>query len=70
VVLTMVDRVKDKNDTIGKLKTLIEEHKVREAPLKELRQIMKGRPGKTLAMVEAGSGQRQARQNTVVQTKL
>lgn len=41
-VLTVVERVKEKNDTIGKLKTLIEEHKVREAALKkELRRIMR-----------------------------
>ena len=41
-VLTVVERVKEKNDTIGRLKTLIEEHKVREAALKkELRRIMR-----------------------------
>jgi chromosome segregation ATPase len=74
-VLTVVERVKDKNDTIGKLKTLIEEHKVREAALKkELRRIMKrsSRPseGQDVSNGGTGSGQRQARRQAVVKTKL
>jgi DNA repair exonuclease SbcCD ATPase subunit len=74
-VLTVVERVKDKNDTIGKLKTLIEEHKVREGALKkELRRIMKrsSRPseGQNAGNGGSGNGQRQARRNTVVKTKL
>jgi hypothetical protein len=74
-VLAVVERVKDKNDTIGKLKTLIEEHKVREAALKkELRRIMKrsSRPseGQDVSNGGSGSGQRQARRNTVVKKKL
>lgn len=41
-VLTVVERVKEKNETIGRLQTSIDEHKVREAALKkELKRMMK-----------------------------
>ena len=45
-VLTVVERVKDKNDTIGRLQTSIDEHKVREAALKkELKRMMRRNRG-------------------------
>jgi hypothetical protein len=74
-VLTVVERVKDKNDTIGKLKTLIEEHKLREAALKkELRRIMKrssrSSEEQDVSNGGSGSGQRNARRTSVVKTKL
>jgi chromosome segregation ATPase len=41
-VLTVVERVKEKNELIGRLQTSIDEHKVREAALKkELKRMMK-----------------------------
>mmetsp|Transcript_29037 Transcript_29037/g.47962 ORF Transcript_29037/g.47962 Transcript_29037/m.47962 type:complete len:532 (-) Transcript_29037:207-1802(-) len=41
-VLTVVERVKEKNETIGRQQTSIDEHKVREAALKkELKRMMK-----------------------------
>jgi len=65
-VLTVVDRVKEKNDTIGRLKTLIEEHKVREAALKkELRRIM--RRSRTAEEKEGTNGK--TRRNSTAKTK-
>ena len=73
-VLTVVERVKEKNETIGRLNSLIEEHKVRETALKkELRRVMrrsrvteeeKGSNGNG-----GGSGQRQGRRSSAVRTK-
>jgi chromosome segregation ATPase len=41
-VLTVVERVKEKNETIGRLQTSMDEYKVREAALKkELKRMMK-----------------------------
>jgi chromosome segregation ATPase len=41
-VLTVVERIRDKNETIGRLTTSIEEHKMREGALKkELKRMMK-----------------------------
>lgn len=41
-VLVIVERVKEKNETIGRLTSFVEEHKVREAALKkELKRMMK-----------------------------
>ena len=66
-VLTVVDRVKEKNDTIGRLKTLIEEHKVRETALKkELRRIM--RRSRTSEEKEGING-KTSRRNSAVKTK-
>ena len=70
-VLTVVERVKEKNDTIGRLKTLIEEHKVREAALKkELRRIMRrsARNGEDNDAAN-GSGKSDRRRSSAVKTK-
>jgi len=67
-VLTVVERVKEKNDTIGRLKTLIEEHKVREAALKkELRRIM--RRSRTADDKEGVNGTKSSRRSSAGKTK-
>lgn len=69
-VLTVVERVKEKNETISRLQTSIDEHKVREAALKkELKRMMKRSRG---ADEENGgpSNGRQQRRNSVVRSNM
>jgi hypothetical protein len=69
-VLTVVERVKRKNDTIVKLKTMIEEHKGREAVLKkELRRMKKRSSRETEEKETSGdNGSRQTGPNPTVKT--
>jgi chromosome segregation ATPase len=69
-VMTVVERVKEKNDIIVKLKTMIEEHKGREAVLKkELRRMKKRSSRETEEKETSGdNGSRQTGPNPTVKT--
>jgi chromosome segregation ATPase len=65
-VLTVVERIRDKNETIGRLTTSIEEHKMREGALKkELKRMMKRTRGTEEDQGGlSGTSSRQSRRNS------
>uniref|UniRef100_A0A7S1D1H0 Uncharacterized protein n=1 Tax=Cyclophora tenuis TaxID=216820 RepID=A0A7S1D1H0_CYCTE len=69
-VLTVVERVKEKNETISRLQTSIDEHKVRESALKkELKRMMKRSRGTDEENGGPSNG-RQQRRNSVVRSNM